>query len=312
MHHTSHPPTLGSGPPLSLETIVDALPHGLALVDERGVVVATNRLWDLAGGDGDVVTVPVDTDLPLALRAARGDLAAVADHAADGLGRLLDGRGSSFQVQYQVHGAEDPTEVRWFLLSAERLPHGGLVMTRTETTVHHSVNDVLADLAFHDDLTGLPNRGLLMDRIRMALIRAQRLHLLPLVVFVDLDGFKAVNDAHGHAAGDAVLVEAARRLSSAVREGDTCGRWGGDEFVLVVELGSRGAARRVIERLRAAFDTPIALPDGAECRASPSIGAVVATGSERVEALLHHADEAMYRAKRDGSGAVIVGDDPHA
>ena len=86
-------------------------------------------------------------------------------------------------------------------MAAESLPAGGLVVTRTDTTVHHGVNEVLAELAFHDDLTGLPNRGLVLDRIRMALIRAQRLGLQPLIVFTDLDGFKEVNDRYGHEVG---------------------------------------------------------------------------------------------------------------
>ncbi len=298
-------PSPGNAPVLAVDGLVDALPHGLAVVDGDGTVVATNRRWD---GADDGLTAPVGTALPTVLQAVDGDLAPVAEHVADGLARLLDGRGGSFQVQYHVAAADDSSEVRWFLLAAERLPRGGLVVTRTETTVHHSVNDVLVDLAFHDDLTGLPNRGLVLDRIRMALIRAQRLRLLPLVVFVDLDEFKAINDRHGHAAGDAVLVEAAKRLSAAVREGDTCGRWGGDEFVLVIELATTATAPPVLERLRRAFDPPVLLSDGTACPVTPSIGAVVADGSERVEALLHRADQAMYAAKRRRGSIVIAPD----
>jgi diguanylate cyclase (GGDEF)-like protein len=305
---TSDPVVAGGSLTVAPAALLDALPHGVALVDDAGVVVTTNRQWEQSD-DGDVVLVRPGTELLPALRAATGRAAPVAEHTADGLDRLLDGRGSSFQVHYQVDADLDSGEPRWFLLAAERLPDGGLVVTRTETTVHHGVNDVLAELAFHDELTGLPNRGLVLDRIRMALIRAQRLHLLPLVVFTDLDGFKAVNDRHGHAAGDAVLIEAAHRLSASVREGDTCGRWGGDEFVLVIELGSRIAARRVIERLERSFLAPVVLPDGAECALGLSIGAVVADGSERVDALIRTADAAMYRAKREGRGPVIVGAD---
>jgi diguanylate cyclase (GGDEF)-like protein len=98
------------------------------------------------------------------------------------------------------------------------------------------VQEVLSDLAFHDSLTGLPNRALVLDRLRMAMIRGQRTLFMPAVVFIDLDGFKAINDELGHDAGDAVLQEVGQRLTRTVREHDTCGRWGGDEFVLVVEL----------------------------------------------------------------------------
>jgi diguanylate cyclase (GGDEF)-like protein len=302
---SSLPPSLS---PLAADhVLLDALPHGIAVVDTHGTVVATNRLWDLASSDADPLVGSVGDDLLAGLRRSDGPPSAVAEHTADGLVRLLDGRGRSFQVQYQLPAVDELGEPRWFLVAAERLPEGGLVVTRTETTVHHGVNEVLAELAFHDDLTGLPNRGLLLDRIRMALIRAQRLGLRPLVVFTDLDGFKAVNDEHGHEAGDGVLVEASRRLGGAVREGDTCGRWGGDEFVLVVELGATGAAERVIERIVGAMAAPFALPDGTECTIGLSIGAVVADGSERVEALIAEADRAMYEAKRRGRGPVVVG-----
>lgn len=291
--------------PPAREAVFDLLPHGLAIADERGVLTATNRLWDLGAGDDDPLIVPVGTDVIGHLR-ARVPSSPVSDHIADGLTRLLDGRGTSFQVQYQIDSPSDPTEARWFLLACEQLPAGGMVLSRTETTVHHGVNEVLAELAFHDDLTGLPNRGLVLDRVRMALIRAQRLGLRPLVVFTDVDRFKAVNDLYGHEAGDAALVEVARRLTSAVREGDTCGRWGGDEFVLVVELGARSAASRVIERISDAMEEPIALPNGHQVSLGLSIGAVVAEGGERVDGLIARADRAMYQAKRDRVGPVVL------
>jgi diguanylate cyclase (GGDEF)-like protein len=288
------------------DAVFDLLPHGLAIADGRGILTATNQLWDLGAGDDDPLIAPVGTDIVAHLR-ARTPSSPVADHIADGLTRLLDGRGTSFQVQYQIDSPTDPTEARWFLLACEHLPAGGMVLSRTETTVHHGVNEVLAELAFHDDLTGLPNRGLVLDRVRMALIRAQRLGLRPLVVFTDLDGFKAVNDRYGHEAGDAALVEVARRLTTAVREGDTCGRWGGDEFVLVVELGSRSAAARVIDRIDDAMREPIELPNGDTVLLGLSIGAVVAEGGERVDGLIARADRAMYQAKRDRAGPVVLG-----
>lgn len=306
MSRTAHPTLPVAEHLRPRDAIFDLLPHAVALADGRGTVTATNQRWDRAAGDDDPVVAPVGADLIAHLRASHQPTSAVADHIADGVTRLLDGRGSSFEVQYQLLTPVDPTEARWFLVAAERLPAGGVVVTRTETTVHHGVNEVLAELAFHDDLTGLPNRGLLMDRIRMALIRAQRLDLRPLIVFTDLDGFKAINDEHGHDAGDAVLVEVARRLAHAVREGDTCGRWGGDEFVLVVELGTRSATDRVIERIARSVDAPFALPDGSTRTLGISIGAVVADGGERVDALIDRADRAMYQAKREQAGPVIV------
>lgn len=298
------------GPPLvdgarPLDHLFDLLPHSVAVCSPAGALSATNRCWHDSQDDGDALIGSVGEDLVARLRGHQGPAAAVAEHMADGLERLLDGRGSSFQVQYELASHLDPAEPRWFLAVAERLPEGGLVITRTETTVHHGVHEVLAELAFQDRLTGLPNRGLVLDRIRMALIRAERLDLQPLIVFADLDGFKDVNDRHGHDAGDAVLVEAARRLTQAVRGSDTCGRWGGDEFILVVELGSRAAADDVIARIDQALDAPFDLPGGGSCRVGLSIGAVLAEGGERVEVLIAQADRAMYEAKRRRSGPVV-------
>lgn len=303
MRTHSPQPTAALASPAAL---LEVLPHGVAVLDASGIVVATNRLWDQGLGEDDPLVHPVGASLVPALRRPGPASSAAAEHMADGLGRLLDGRGRSFQVQYQLASIDELAEPRWFLMAAETLPDGGVVVTRTETTVHHGVNEVLAELAFHDDLTGLPNRGLLLDRMRMALIRAQRLALRPLVVFMDLDGFKGVNDHHGHEAGDGVLVEVARRLTGAVREGDTCGRWGGDEFVLVVELGDADAAGKVIQRLVDAMADPFVLGDGSTHAIGLSIGAVVADGHERVETLVATADRAMYEAKRDGRGPVVV------
>lgn len=300
----SAPITLSPQP--SLDAVLDVLPHGVAITDRSGLVVATNRLWDMAAGDRDPLISPVGADLVGALRHRGRPPSPVSEHIADGLGRLLDGRGHSFQVQYRVAAGDDLGEDRWFLVSAERMDDGGIVVTRTETTVHHGVNEVLAELAFHDALTGLPNRGLLLDRVRMALIRAQRLDLRPLVAFTDLDGFKEVNDRHGHEAGDALLVQVARRLMRAIREGDTCGRWGGDEFVLVVELGEAAASQRVVDRIERSMAAPFVLPNGAEVPVGLSIGAVVADGTERVDSLIAAADHAMYQAKRDGRGPVVI------
>lgn len=293
-------------PQLPLDAVLDVLPHGVALTDRTGQVVATNRLWDVAAGDHDPHVASVGADLIGTLRHRTQPPSPVTEHIADGLGRLLDGRGHSFQVQYRLAASDELGEDRWFLLSAERMADGGIVVTRTETTVHHGVNEVLAELAFHDALTGLPNRGLLLDRVRMALIRAQRLDLRPLVAFADLDGFKEVNDQHGHEAGDAILVQVSRRLVGAIREGDTCGRWGGDEFVLVVELGEAVASRRVIERIVRSMEAPFVLPNGIEVPIGLSIGAVVADGTERVDSLIAAADHAMYEAKRDRRGPVVI------
>lgn len=157
----------------------------------------------------------------------------------------------------------------------------------------------LQAMAFHDPLTGLPNRALLGDRMEAALRRAQRYASQVLVAMVDLDDFKPVNDRHGHAVGDAVLCEVARRLQRTLRATDTVARLGGDEFVLVVEDADE-AMSAVGDRLLAAFAAPFEV-EGLALPLSPSIGLVVAgAGDDCADRLLRRADAAMYRAKAAG------------
>jgi diguanylate cyclase (GGDEF)-like protein/PAS domain S-box-containing protein len=155
--------------------------------------------------------------------------------------------------------------------------------------------------ALHDPLTGLANRTLLRDRLDHAL--ARREHGATAALFVDLDGFKQVNDAHGHAAGDVVLVEVARRLHTAVRPGDTIARLGGDEFVAVCEGIDVEAALAVGRRLQDAIEVPLSA-GGLEHHLTASIG--IALGDRDPDALLADADAASYRAKAAGPGRIEV------
>ncbi|MBV9682695.1 MAG: diguanylate cyclase [Solirubrobacterales bacterium] len=155
--------------------------------------------------------------------------------------------------------------------------------------------------AVHDPLTGLANRTLLRDRLEHALARAERDAGSTAVLFVDLDNFKQVNDTYGHATGDAVLVEIARCLQSAVRPGDTIARLGGDEFVAVCEAIDADAACAIGRRLQQAVRRPFAA-GGVEHRMSASIG--IAIGGCEPDALLAEADAAAYRAKAAGRARI--------
>ena len=155
--------------------------------------------------------------------------------------------------------------------------------------------------AVHDPLTGLANRTLLRDRLEHALARSERERGATAVLFVDLDNFKQVNDVHGHAAGDAALVELGRRLQTAVRPGDTIARIGGDEFVAVCEHVDEESAlavgRRLLEAIRMPFST-----SNTQHELSGSIG--IALGHAGPDQLLATADAATYRAKAAGRGRI--------
>jgi diguanylate cyclase (GGDEF)-like protein len=161
--------------------------------------------------------------------------------------------------------------------------------------------------SLHDPLTGLPNRRALQDRLEHAAERAKRSHTNAAILFADLDGFKTVNDTHGHHVGDELLVAVADRLSSLLRAGDTLVRLGGDEFVFFCEdLVSPSDVELLTTRISGAFESPFSLA-GHEITISASVGVAFAGPGEQIsDELLIKADRAMYRAKRTGGGFQVV------
>jgi diguanylate cyclase (GGDEF)-like protein len=184
----------------------------------------------------------------------------------------------------------------------------GIDQVTSVNTQLELLRDELAFQAAHDSLTDLPNRAQAMRQIHAALSRAQRSGDLVAMLFIDLDGFKAVNDTHGHRAGDQVLREVAHRLRRELRAGDTAARLGGDEFVVLLDpVDSAPAAVEAGRRIIAAVSRPIRIGERTEAAVGASIG--VAFNDDRgtdADALLHEADTAAYRAKAGGRGRVEV------
>ncbi|NOR81118.1 MAG: EAL domain-containing protein, partial [Methyloprofundus sp.] len=160
----------------------------------------------------------------------------------------------------------------------------------------------LEKLAFKDSLTGLPNRRLLNDRMHQTLVQAKRHEKLIAICYLDLDGFKPINDNYGHKAGDQVLIETAVRLERTVREGDTVARMGGDEFVLLIlDLQTVVELEEVLDRLLSSLVQPFPILGSAPVILSASIGITLyPVDKSEVNMLLRHADQAMYAAKRQG------------
>jgi len=167
-----------------------------------------------------------------------------------------------------------------------------------ENRIRKKAEEKLKHLAYHDDLTRLPNRLLLMDRLTQAVARANRHSLELALLFVDLDGFKQINDNYGHHAGDAILKGVAIRLCSSLREEDTVARYGGDEFVVLVELeGGWDAAEMLAKKLIDVLAKPFII-DGQVLAVACSIGiSVFPHHGNEVKELLKKADSAMYNVK---------------
>ncbi|HEY0510883.1 MAG TPA: EAL domain-containing protein [Thermoanaerobaculia bacterium] len=184
----------------------------------------------------------------------------------------------------------------------------GIVLNSHDITDHKRAEEKLLHDALHDELTGLPNRALFMDRLRQSMERSRREpERLTAVLFLDLDQFKIVNDSLGHLVGDELLIQIAGALSSALRPSDTIARVGGDEFAILLEGGRDvGDAVRVADRIHERLATPINL-EGHEVFATASLGIAVHTPEyERPEDLLRDADTAMYRAKASGRACHVV------
>ena len=204
---------------------------------------------------------------------------------------------------------EDERAGRWYESNMHPVfdEHGGIsriAVFARDITERKKNAEIIYHQANFDALTDLPNRTMFHGRFARALQRARRSRSLVALLFVDLDGFKGVNDTLGHGAGDLLLQEAALRLTSCVREVDTVARIGGDEFTIVLpDLGSVNAAERVARLVLSRLAEPFILK-GADVSISGSIGITFfPDDAEDVESLLRNADSAMYRAKDAGSNA---------
>jgi diguanylate cyclase (GGDEF)-like protein/PAS domain S-box-containing protein len=180
----------------------------------------------------------------------------------------------------------------------------GVVLNSRDVSERKAFEEQLAHQAFHDPVTNLANRSLFVERVRHAVPRARRERARLAVIFIDLDDFKTINDSLGHAAGDAVLLEIAKRLDGSIRPSDTAARFGGDEFaVLLEDMGSPQDAADTAERILESLAAPLQL-EGKELFVRCSLGISIADGDgvAGADELIRNADAAMYIAKRDGKG----------
>ena len=177
----------------------------------------------------------------------------------------------------------------------------GVVVTFRDISLRKQAEEQMLQLAHYDAITGLPNRVLFLDRLKLELKKSQRAEKPLALMFIDLDDFKEINDTLGHDKGDLLLKDAARRLSACVRETDTVARMGGDEFTIIMAaLDDLESVERVVQNIRTRFNEPFQLGDQL-AYVTASIGITLyPQDTEDIDGLLRNADQAMYAAKREG------------
>ncbi len=278
--------------------VFEAIPQGLLIVDERGTIIDANgEAMRLFGAGGRLL----GTRLHTVLVAGETENAAARLLNADWLTQVtLQQRFTLDAVQFRPKGMNP------FRAHCSITPFiSGAVVLITDTSDAETEHAELEWHATHDALTGLSNRALVSDRLQHAMDLATRSGLWPALLYLDLDSFKSVNDQLGHATGDRLLVEAARRLEQSVRSVDTVARLGGDEFVVLFESLERPdiaeqVAARILFSMQETFDF-----NGESVSVSASIGiARAGEGYRGTDQLMEHAELAMYRGKENGRNRI--------
>ena len=286
-----------------VRAVLDALPSATVLLDADGVITMHNRAW-AASGEEDGTLIPPGADYYASVTAVRGEAGGRA--LVQSLRALARGESDAVAVDREVRSPSDGRS-RWYHVQASRLGgYGHVVVTHTDITDRVLAERTSLWRSRHDHLTELPNRAHLHELIDDELRRADSPPVA--VLFLDVDGFKDVNDSLGHDVGDDLLRQLAARLSECTRTGDTVGRLGGDEFVVIGRDCDDEGARALAQRFHDLFDRPFDL-GGRSARLTASIGVATAGGSGpcvRSTDLVRDADLAMYAAKAAGRNRVEV------
>lgn len=294
-----------------LAAVLDSLDSQIAVIERSGRILYVNQAWRSFG---------IENGMPLKYRweganymAVCNASAACGDHDAlqvmAGIQAVLDGRLPAFQFEYPCHS---PQEQRWFMLRGSPLrdvpdcfvvSHHVITERKLAEERVEQYNRELSRLAATDRLTRLANRTKLDEVLDSEIYRVKRYAVSFSVILLDVDYFKSVNDRFGHPVGDLVLVGVAEILRTRVRESDVAGRWGGEEFLILLPGCDEVAACRMAEQLRLAIAERVFAEAGAQ---TCSFGVAACLPGESAASLMVRVDAALYRAKDLGRNRVAV------
>ncbi len=280
--------------------VFDNAAEAIIVTDDAGLIVQVNPAFSLITGYAESEVLG---KAPSLLKSGR--------HSREFFAGMWQALKQDGRWQGEVWNRRKSGELFVVWLSITRITGGGqpvrFVATLTDITRRKELEEELRHQAYHDPLTDLPNRALFADRLRVAILQAQRHGRGFALCFIDLDHFKPVNDRFGHAAGDDLLVETAHRLSLSVRAADSIARLGGDEFAAILtEVGSRAEVEEVAARIVADLARPFELKAGvANITCSIGIAMFPEHGMD-VEALQHNADAALYGVKETTRNAYRI------
>ncbi len=281
-----------------METL-DLLEEAVLEIDADGRLLRASAGWSRLGG-----AHPIREGEPVYAAFAREDAVVLRDL----VGSLLAGDKSLGSARLRLNHGEQ--SARWVeirltaLVNGDGRPNGVRGVLR-DVTQNYLQEQQISHMALHDALTDLPNRVLLEDRLEVALRMAQRGQRHVGLGFIDLDHFKNINDSYGHKTGDKVLMALAARLKEQLRKGDTIARWGGDEFVVLLQdMPGVEAVREVADKLRGAVEAPLDVDEHSFTLTYSAGYAVYPDDAEEPEVLLAHADRAMFYAKSQGRNAL--------
>lgn len=271
--------------------IVEAMPDLLFTLDAKGVFI------DYQAGEETRLLLPPEQFLGKKLSEVMPTQ--VADKAMVRIARVIQ----TSAVQQLEYDLEMQGEQHYFELRMSHLADDKVLAIARDITTRKKAEDQLTWQATHDSLTGLPNRVLFYDRLNSTLSDSRRYHHRFALLYIDIDGFKPVNDSLGHAAGDQLLIELARRLQQCVRSSDTVARLAGDEFAIIIRhCEGQEVATKMADKVLQAVAQPFVL-DGGSVQVSASIGIALGEGEGMdADRLVNAADAAMYEVKDQGKG----------